>query len=108
MKNCLSFDLEFWHSGEPYSKHLPEKVIDHVEEDIRPILHLLKKHNTKATFFTLGNLAEKYPDTKVIIITGFAEELTAEDDLDRGAFAFFPKPFRIEDIKQVIKQTQKE
>ena len=50
---------------------------------------------------------EKYPDTKVIIITGFAEELTAEDALDRGAFAFFPKPFRIEDIKQVIKQTEK-
>lgn len=47
---------------------------------------------------------EKCPDTKVIIITGFAEELTAEDALERGAFAFFQKPFKIDDIKQVIRQ----
>lgn len=47
---------------------------------------------------------EKCPDTKVIIITGFAEELTAEDALQRGAFAFFQKPFKIDDIKQVIRQ----
>lgn len=62
MENCLSFDLEFWHSGDHYSKYIPEKVIDNIEEDIQPILHLLKKHNTKATFFTLGHLAEKYPE----------------------------------------------
>ncbi|KYK23661.1 hypothetical protein AYK24_07210 [Thermoplasmatales archaeon SG8-52-4] len=62
MKNFLSFDLEFWHSGEPYSNHLPKKIMNNIEEDVRPLLNILKKHNTTATFFTLGNLAEKYPD----------------------------------------------
>ena len=49
---------------------------------------------------------EKHPDTRVIIITGFAEELTASDALQKGAFAFFQKPFKIDDIKQVIRKAE--
>lgn len=61
MKNALSFDLEFWYSGEPYSNFVNKNIKDHIEEDIYPILRLLNKHKTKATFFVLGAVAEKYP-----------------------------------------------
>jgi len=62
MKNYLGFDLEFWYSGEPYSKHLPDNVMDNINEDIQPIIKLLNKHETNVTFFTLGYLAEQYPE----------------------------------------------
>ena len=61
MKNALSFDLEFWYSGEPYSKYLPDKIEDNIERDVLPILEILEKYNLKATFFVLGHLAKKYP-----------------------------------------------
>jgi len=43
-------------------------------------------------------------DTKVIIITGFAQTETADEALAKGAFDFIIKPFRIEDIKDVVRR----
>ncbi len=42
------------------------------------------------------------PDTKVIIITGYAEPATAKLAFEQGVFDFIRKPFRLDEIKQVI------
>jgi polysaccharide deacetylase family protein (PEP-CTERM system associated) len=62
MENALSFDLEFWYTAELVRKFTPENKQDQVIEAVNPLLDLLDKYNTKATFFVLGILAEKYPD----------------------------------------------
>jgi DNA-binding NtrC family response regulator len=51
---------------------------------------------------------EKYPDIKVIIITGYAQKLSAEEAAEKGAFAFVEKPFRIEQIKKIIREAEME
>jgi peptidoglycan-N-acetylglucosamine deacetylase len=61
MKNALSIDLEFWYSAElvrPYAQEGNDLII----EMTRPILDLLDLYDTKATFFVLGEVAEKYPE----------------------------------------------
>ncbi len=42
------------------------------------------------------------PDTRVIIITGYASPDTAELAEQEGVFAFLAKPFRLDELKQVI------
>lgn len=42
------------------------------------------------------------PSTKVIIITGYASPETAELAEAQGVFAFLAKPFRLDELKQVI------
>jgi polysaccharide deacetylase family protein (PEP-CTERM system associated) len=60
--NALSIDLEPWHVGELLSKRLTGPVDDQIELSVRPVLNLLDKYETKATFFILGIVAEKYPE----------------------------------------------
>ncbi len=64
MNNALSFDLEYWYSAEFVSRHLPSgfRGEDGVMESVTPILELLARYNTRATFFVLGTVAERYPD----------------------------------------------
>ncbi|MBU2536911.1 MAG: response regulator [Proteobacteria bacterium] len=42
------------------------------------------------------------PGTRVIIITGYASADTAELAQKHGVFAFLAKPFRLDELKQVI------
>ncbi|MDG4476665.1 response regulator [Thiovibrio frasassiensis] len=42
------------------------------------------------------------PETRVIIITGYASADTAELAQEHGVFAFLAKPFRLDELKQVI------
>ncbi|MFA0823672.1 MAG: polysaccharide deacetylase family protein [Methanomethylovorans sp.] len=62
MINALSIDLEYWHTAELVRRFAPEDREDYVLDAVIPLLDLLDKYNTKATFFVLGSLAEKYPD----------------------------------------------
>ena len=58
--NALSIDLEDWYHPELLrSKGKPKPQI---KESVQPILNLLEKYNTKATFFVLGSVAEKDQD----------------------------------------------
>ena len=61
MKTALSIDLEFWHSAELVRSYVQDGA-DLIVEMTTPILDLLDLHKTKATFFVLGKVAEKYPD----------------------------------------------
>jgi len=63
-KAILTFDLEFWYNSKFLKKYLPKntnQLEDYTKESISLLLDLLKKYNQQATFFVLGQLAEKYP-----------------------------------------------
>lgn len=61
MKNALSIDLEFWYSAELVRPYVQDAV-DLIVEMTMPILDLLDLHKTRATFFVLGKVAERYPE----------------------------------------------
>lgn len=48
----------------------------------------------------------RHPDTKVIIITGFGKKKIAHEAFSKGAFDFIFKPFKIQELKQVIKKAE--
>lgn len=50
----------------------------------------------------LERVKEKNPDTKVIIITGYAQLDTASEAFRKGVFDFIAKPFRLDELKRVI------
>lgn len=45
---------------------------------------------------------ERWPNTKVIMITGYAMMSLAREAMDKGAFDFIAKPFKPDDLRQVI------
>jgi len=65
MKNVFSIDLEDWFCVSNMSKIIKRedwnKLESRVEKNTKKILYLLKKHNTQATFFVLGWVAERIP-----------------------------------------------
>ncbi|MDI6895976.1 polysaccharide deacetylase family protein [Methanocella conradii] len=67
MKNALSIDFEDCLCNEFLLKYIPKdidkkKIEDQVIEATDLLLKLLDKYDTKATFFVLGKLANKYPE----------------------------------------------
>lgn len=60
--NALSIDLEDWYHPELVRKNLSEKqIFSQIEESSGPILELLAEYNIRATFFILGQVAQKAP-----------------------------------------------
>ena len=52
----------------------------------------------------LEKAKSKYPDTQVIMITGYASLDSAIDSIKKGAFHYIAKPFRLDDVKATVKQ----
>ena len=52
----------------------------------------------------LDQVLRHSPRTKVIMITGYATLEMAHESLDKGAFEFIAKPFRIGKIRDVIEK----
>ena len=50
----------------------------------------------------LERVKKMNPDTKVIIITGYAQLDTASEAFRKGVFDFIAKPFRLDELKRVI------
>ncbi|MFH1025651.1 MAG: S16 family serine protease, partial [Nitrospirota bacterium] len=46
----------------------------------------------------------RFPETQVIMITGFASLDTAIDAIKRGAFHYIAKPFKLDEVRSVIRQ----
>lgn len=63
MINAVCIDLEPWYSAELVKKYLRAKQDkqDYVTESVTPILDLLDRYDTKATFAVLGIVAQKHP-----------------------------------------------
>jgi len=54
----------------------------------------------------LTEVKEKYPDTEVIVITGFATMATAKESFTKGVFDFLAKPFKLGEIAEVIAKAE--
>ncbi len=50
----------------------------------------------------LNYIQEKHPATPVIVISGLPEGGYGQEVLEMGAFAFFTKPFKLEDIEAAV------
>lgn len=52
----------------------------------------------------LEHATKKWPETKVIVITGYAMMALAREAMEKGAFDFISKPFKPGDIRNVIRK----
>lgn len=63
--NALTIDVEDYFQVSAFAPHIARAEWNtrecRVERNVNRILEMLDKHNTKATFFTLGWIAERYP-----------------------------------------------
>ncbi|MGH7147832.1 MAG: XrtA system polysaccharide deacetylase [Nitrospiraceae bacterium] len=78
--HCLSFDVEehfqvsaFWSEAR---RQQWDKYESRVENNTRKIVELLAQHDTKATFFVLGWVAERYPGL-VKMLVGQGHEIAS-------------------------------
>lgn len=64
--NALTIDVEDYFQVSAFAPHIPKNEWSirecRVERNVDRILAMLEQHSTKATFFTLGWIAERYPD----------------------------------------------
>jgi len=67
--NSLSLDLEHWHSATLVNPQVDDPA-DRIKESLDIVLDLLSRHGVSATFFTLGEIADEYPD----LISQIADE----------------------------------
>ncbi len=54
----------------------------------------------------LTEVKKLYPDTEVIVITGFATMDTAKESFQKGIFDFLAKPFKLGEITAVIQRAE--
>lgn len=52
----------------------------------------------------LADIQESYPDTKVVIMTGYADKTSAIEALRLGAFDFLEKPFALDLLSHSVKR----
>jgi DNA-binding NtrC family response regulator len=50
----------------------------------------------------LKHIQAKHPATPVIVISGLSDEADARALINLGAFAYFAKPFKLEDIEDAV------
>jgi len=93
------FEVEIYEDGAGAVARIVERPFDIVVTDIRmepvdglKVLDAALKHN---------------PRTKVIIITGYATVEVAREALSKGAFDVIAKPFRPDDLREVIAKAVK-
>jgi polysaccharide deacetylase family protein (PEP-CTERM system associated) len=95
--NALTIDVEDYFQVSAFAPHIPRNEWPtrecRVERNVDRILAMLDQHGTKATFFTLGWIAERYPELIRRIVTeghelashGYGHERASE----QTAAAFF-------------------
>ncbi|MCL2790251.1 MAG: response regulator [Desulfobulbus sp.] len=55
----------------------------------------------------LSKVKALYPDTDVIVITGFATTEVARESFQKGVFDFVTKPFKLADILDCVRRIEK-
>lgn len=83
-------------SGPNALKLLGERYFDVVLTDLR-----MEKVDGMQV---LTRCRDLYPDTEVIMITGFATLKSAVDAMKHGAFNYIAKPFKLDEVRKVVKE----
>ena len=52
----------------------------------------------------LEKTKSRYPETEVIMVTAYASTDSATETLNKGAFQYIAKPFKISEIRITVKQ----
>lgn len=94
------YEVEIFQDSRLAIDRIAEKVFDIVVTDVRM--------DEFSGMQVLERVLEKSDRTKVIIITGYATVEVAREALTRGAFDFIAKPFKPDDLRQVIAKAVKE
>ena len=101
MKNILTIDVEEWYHA-LFSQHQSIKAEEQpparIKEVIDKVLDLLKRNTTTATFFILGEVAERFPEI-VRRISDDQHEIAVHSQRHRIVAQISPEEFR-EDICQ--------
>jgi len=90
------YDVTSTQSGMNALKLLDEMQFDVVLTDLR-----MEKVDGMQV---LAKSRERYPDSEVIMITGFATLDSAVDAMRHGAFHYIAKPFKLDEVRQVVKE----
>ena len=96
IRNAMTIDVEDYFQVSAFAPHIARDQWDsmdcRVERNVQRILGLLAERDVKATFFTLGWIAERYPQVVRAIVAG-GHELASHgyghlraSDPDRAAF----------------------
>jgi polysaccharide deacetylase family protein (PEP-CTERM system associated) len=97
MRNALSVDVEDWFQVGAFERTIARSDWDglahRVERNTDAVLELLDEAGVKATFFTLGWVAERYPALLQRIVRGGHEVASHGYDHQR-VFTFTPEAFR--------------
>jgi DNA-binding NtrC family response regulator len=83
-------------SGQNALKLLEEQIFDVVITDLR-----MEKVDGMEI---LRRCRELYPDTEVIMITGYATLESGVDAMKHGAFYYIAKPFKLDEVRKVVKE----
>ncbi len=52
----------------------------------------------------LDRVRMRYPETRVVMVTGFATVPSAIEAMQKGAFHYIAKPFKLDEVREVIKR----
>lgn len=97
MKNCFSIDLEDWGQS-TLSPDAP--LTDRVVTNTRRMLALLAEARVRATFFVLGKVAEKFPDT-VREVHAAGHEIASHGYGHELVFRITPERFRADLVRSI-------
>lgn len=92
--NALSFDLEHWYTATLLREEVSDPV-DRIEQSVGTVLDLLRRFETRATFFCVGEVVEDHPD----LIRAIAEEgheIASHGHTHTPLFELSPAAFREE------------
>jgi polysaccharide deacetylase family protein (PEP-CTERM system associated) len=106
--NILTFDVEDWFhildnpstKGEKQWNQLESRIHQNMDR----ILALLEKHDQKATFFSIGWVARKYPEI-LQKIDSFGYEIASHSDMHQLAYEFNREEFR-QDLERSVKSIE--
>ena len=90
------YKVEVYEDGSGVLERLREKTFDIVVTDVRM--------EDVDGIQVLEEVLAKSSQTKVIIITGYATVEVAREALAKGAFDFIAKPFKPNDLRQIIEK----
>ena len=106
--NALSVDVEEYYHAAIFRKGtngLDARCFEsRVEESLERLLALLKEHDTKATFFVLGEIAALHPAT-VRAIAAEGHEVASHGDCHEDVHRQSPREFRA-DIRQAKRRIE--
>ena len=90
----IGCDVEAFEDPKKALERIDQKAFDVVVTDIRM--------GEIDGMQVLDHVRMKSPRTRVIIITGYAMMELAREAMEKGAFDFISKPFKANDLRQVI------